>query len=194
MLFVPISQNMLSSLSSMLLYGASLIYLVYMFQVIESWTKLIFERHGRPCCHWLWQPGRWLTILALLPGYQQDAAAGSALGNKGTFTRVVGCRPPANRPYTRPCNNNLVQLPIVKDVPWLTPGRCGTKHYLCMTTVLTLLLYLKPVCQTISRSLTSHVAALIAEEASKFFSVNRSRSCHVLVLTCALQLRQVRVL
>ena len=30
------------------------------------------------------------------------------------IARVVGCRPPTDRPCIRPCNNNLLQIPIVR--------------------------------------------------------------------------------
>ena len=30
------------------------------------------------------------------------------------IARVVRCRPPTDRPCTRPCNNNLLQIPIVR--------------------------------------------------------------------------------
>ena len=57
--------------------------------------------------------GPWL-ILALLPGYRRGVAAGAALGNKGQLHEWSDVDHPTDRPCTRPCNNNLLQIPIVR--------------------------------------------------------------------------------
>ena len=121
---------------------------------------------------------------------------------------MVGCRPPTDRPCTRPCYNNLVEVPIVrlpdrrqKKVALINDMSQRNKTLLVRDYIDDSSVDIVAVTKTwladednasVSELYrdnftlpTNHVAAFVAEEAPEFFSVNHSNSCHVSVLTCA---------